>query len=134
MSARRAQRDGAVPRRLWNAFISCCANGRDDIAHFSAGRLYRGDFKTVTHIEQSDHLRRDLLAHRNHIEALLDRLERGLSCVELLNGVHDCHRELGQIRSGLLVEHLHHHLAKENDRSRRDQAAHEIAALFLDNS
>ncbi len=87
----------------------------------------------MTHIEQSDHLRRDLLAHRNHIEALLDRLERGLSCVELLNGVHDCHRELGQIRAGLLVEHLNHHLAEENDRNRRDQAAHEIAALFLDN-
>jgi DNA-binding FrmR family transcriptional regulator len=93
-----------------------------------------GEILNMAHIEHSDHLRDDLLAHRNRIEALLDRLERGLSCVELLNGVHDCHRELGQIRSGLLVEHLHHHLAKENDRSRRDQAAHEIAALFLDNS
>ena len=87
----------------------------------------------MAHIEHSHQLRHDLLAHRNRIEALLDRLERGLSCVELLNGVHDCHRELGQIRAGLLVDHLNHHLAEENDRSRRDQAAHEIAALFLDN-
>lgn len=87
----------------------------------------------MAHIEQSDHLRRDLLAHRNRIEALLDRLEHGLSCVELLHAVHACHRALGHIRDRLLVEHLHHHIAEENDRSRRDQAAHEIAALFLDN-
>ncbi len=87
----------------------------------------------MAHIEHSDHLRDDLLAHWNRIETLLDRLERGLSCVELLNAVHACHRELGKIRAGLLVEHLNHHLAEESDRSRRDQAAHEIAALFLDN-
>lgn len=87
----------------------------------------------MAHIEHSNHLRDDLLAHRHRIEALLDRLERGLSCVELLNAVHDCHRKLGQICTGLLVDHLNHHLAEEEDRSRRDQAAHEIAALFLDN-
>ena len=87
----------------------------------------------MAHIEHSDHLRHDLLAHRHRIEALLARLDRGLSCVELMNAVHACHRELGQIRAGLLVEHLNHHLAEESDRSRRDQAAHEIAALFLDN-
>lgn len=87
----------------------------------------------MAHIEHSEHLRHDLLAHRNRIETLLDRLERGLCCVELLNAVHACHREFGQIRAGLLVDHLNHHLAEENDRSRRDQAAHEIAALFLDN-
>lgn len=87
----------------------------------------------MAHIEHSDHLRHDLLAHRNRIEVLLDRLERGLSCAELLSGIHHCHRALGQIRDRLLVEHLHHHIAEENDRGRRDQAAHEIAALFLDN-
>lgn len=85
------------------------------------------------HIEHAEHLRRDLLAHRDRIEALLDRLDRGLSCTELLNTVHDCHRAFGQIRAELLVEHVNHHLAEEDDRSRRDQAAHEIAALFLDN-
>jgi DNA-binding FrmR family transcriptional regulator len=87
----------------------------------------------MAHIEHSDHLRYELLAHRPRIETLLDRLERGLSCVELMKAVHASHRELGKIRAGLLVEHLNHHLAEESDRSRRDQAAHEIAALFLDN-
>ncbi len=52
--------------------------------------------------------------------------------IKLLNKVHDCHREPGQIRAGLLIEHLNHHVAEEEDRNRRDQAAHEIAALFLD--
>jgi len=88
----------------------------------------------MAHIEHSDHLRHDLLAHRNRIETLLDRLERGLSCVELLNEIHDCHRKLSQIRAELLIDHLNSHLAEEEDRSRRDQAAQEIAALFLDNS
>lgn len=87
----------------------------------------------MAHIEHSNQLRRDLLAHRDRIVALLDHLDRGLSCAELLSAVHHCHRALGQIRDGLLVEHLHHHLAEENDRGRRDQAANEIAALFLDN-
>jgi DNA-binding FrmR family transcriptional regulator len=88
---------------------------------------------TMAHIEHSDPLRRDLLAHRNRIEALIDGLDQGLSCAELLSAVHHSHRALGQIRDKLLIEHLHHHLAEENDRSRRDQAANEIAALFLDN-
>ncbi len=87
----------------------------------------------MAHIEHSDHLRHHLLAHRNRIEALIDGLDQRLSCAELLSAVHHCHRALGQIRDRLLVEHLNHHLAEENDRSRRDQAAHEIAALFLDN-
>ncbi len=87
----------------------------------------------MAHIEHSDQLRRDLLAHRDRIVALLDHLDQGVSCAELLNAVHDCSRGLGRIRDGLLVEHLHHHLAEEEDRGRRDQAAHEIAALFLDN-
>lgn len=85
----------------------------------------------MAHIEQSDHLRRDLLAHYASVEVLLSHLDRGLSCAELLHAVHGCHRALGHIRDRLLVEHLHHHLAEENDRSRRDQAAHEIATLFL---
>jgi DNA-binding FrmR family transcriptional regulator len=87
----------------------------------------------MAHIERSDRLRRDLLAHCDSVAALLNRLDRGLSCAELLNAVHDCYRALGQIRTELLVEHLNHHLAEEDDRSRRDQAANEIAALFLDN-
>lgn len=87
----------------------------------------------MAHIEQAEFLRRDLRLHRDRIQALLDRLDQGLSCAELLHAVHDCHRALGQIRDALLVEHVHHHLAEENDRSRRDQAAQEIAALFLDN-
>ncbi len=87
----------------------------------------------MAHIEHSDLLRDNLLAHHKRIEALLDRLEHGLPCVELLNAVHDCHRELGQIRTRLLVDHLNHHLAEEEDRSQRDQAAREIVALLLDN-
>lgn len=87
----------------------------------------------MAHIEHSERLRQHLLDHRQQIETLLLRLERGLACAELLNGIHHCHRALGQIRDSVLVEHLHHHVAEEQDQSRRDQAAQEIAALFLDN-
>jgi len=86
----------------------------------------------MAHIEHSDQIRRDLLAHRDHVQRLLDRLDQDLTCAELLNAVHDCHRALGQIRAELLVEHLNHHLAGENDPGRRDQAAKEITALLRD--
>ncbi len=85
----------------------------------------------MAHIEHSDRFRHDLLAHYASVEVLLNHLDQGLSCAELLHAVHNCHRALGQIRDRLLVEHLHHHLAEENDRDQRDRAAQEIAALFL---
>ena len=85
----------------------------------------------MAHIEHSDHLRRGLVAHYASVEVLLNHLDQGRSCAELLHAVHGCHRALGHIRDRLLIEHINHHLAEENDRSRRDQAAHEIAALFL---
>lgn len=84
----------------------------------------------MAHIEQAEHLRRDLVAYRDRIQALVDHLDQGLPCAELLYTVQDCYRALGQIRDELLIEHVTHHLAEEDDRSRRDQAAQEIAALF----
>ena len=45
----------------------------------------------MAHIEQAEHLRRDLVAYRDRIQALVDHLDQGLSCAELLYTVQDCY-------------------------------------------
>lgn len=86
----------------------------------------------MAHIDHEEQIRRDLTAHRDHIQALLNRLGHGLSCAELLGEVHECRRALGELCAELAIEHLKHHIAEEHDAGKRDQGATEVAVLLRD--
>ena len=86
----------------------------------------------MAHIDNEAHIRRDLIAHRDRIQALLERLGQGLYCAELLSEVHACQRALGQVCAELAVEHLKHNIAEEDDAAKRDLGASEVAAVLRD--
>jgi len=84
----------------------------------------------MAHIDHEEHIQADLTAHRDRIQALLDRLGEGLSCAELLTETRQCHQALGQVCAALAIEHLKHHIAEENDAAQRTQGADELAAIL----
>lgn len=84
----------------------------------------------MAHIDHQEHIRSQLLAHRDRIQTLLDRLGQDLSCAELLNTACDCHRSLGKLCAELAVEHLQHHVAEQDEADQREQGATELAAVL----
>jgi hypothetical protein len=86
----------------------------------------------MAHVEHEDQIRDDLVAHRDRIQKLLDRLSDDISCATLLSEVQRCHRALGDLCAELAIEHVKRHIADEADAHKRDTAANEVATLLRD--
>ena len=84
----------------------------------------------MAHVTENEGVRERLTAHRDRVQHLIDRLDQGVDCAELLADVIASHRALGALCSDLAVEHLREHVAEVADAERRAEGAQQLEEVL----
>ncbi len=84
----------------------------------------------MAHINQDQTVRARLIAHRNHVQHMIDRLDAEIGCGDLLAEVVTGYETLGALCADLAVEHLREHVTEVDDNAARAQGAHELEKLL----
>ncbi len=80
--------------------------------------------------KNKDQIIKNLAAHREKIQQLIEQLEDGVSCGALLTEVHQCYSNLGSMCADLAMDHLQHHIVEESESSKRIEGANEVVPLL----
>lgn len=82
------------------------------------------------HVKENTIVQERLTEHRDRVQNLVDRLEQGVDCAELLADVVSAHRALGALCSELAVEHLREHVAEVDNPKRRAEGALQLEEVL----
>lgn len=84
----------------------------------------------MAHINQDQAVRERLSSHRDQVQQILDRLDAGMECGDLLAEVAAGYRTVGALCADLAVEHLREHLIEVGDADERARGAVDIERLI----
>lgn len=84
----------------------------------------------MAHVTGNEMVREQLITHRDRLQELIDRLDQGVDCAELLTDVVTSHRALGELCAALAIEHLREHVAEVEDAKRRAEGAQELEEVL----
>jgi len=84
----------------------------------------------MAHINENQAIRKQLLAHRDQVQQLIDHLDRGMGCGDLLAEAVKGYESLGTLCADLAVEHLKEHVTEVADFDARVRGAQELESLL----